>query len=142
MIRRPPRSTRTDTLFPYTTLFRSRHQCRQIWCALDRGGQDRPELDDPGWNAPSDVERKRRAGRATAITAWLRDNAAGAQLEIRRRNCPGRLRAGGRHMENHSADARSCGNKPAASLAQSGKRSEEHTSELQSLMRNSYAVFC
>src|SRR3546814_4704846 len=110
------------TLFPYTTLFRC---------------QDRPELDDPGWNAPSDVERKRRAGRATAITAWLRDNAAGAQLEIRRRNCPGRLRAGGRHMENHSADARSCGNKPAASLA----RSEEHTSELQSLMRISYAVF-
>src|SRR3546814_1384914 len=104
------------TLFPYTTLFRC---------------QDRPELDDPGWNAPSDVERKRRAGRATAITAWLRDNAAGAQLEIRRRNCPGRLRAGGRHMENHSADARSCGN-----------RSEEHTSELQSLMRISYAVFC
>src|SRR3546814_3775257 len=82
---------------------------------------DGPELDGPGWNAPSDVERKRRAGRATAITAWLRDNAAGAQLEIRRRNCPGRLRAGGRHMENNSADARSCGNKPAASLAQSGK---------------------
>src|SRR3546814_10055610 len=135
MIRRPPRSTRTDTLFPYTTLFRSPrtgHQCRQIWCALDRGGQDRPELDDPGWNAPSDVERKRRAGRATAITAWLRDNAAGAQLEIRRRNCPGRLRAGGRHMENHSADARSCGNKPAASLAQSGKHGKaEATPELE-----------
>src|SRR3546814_4135078 len=70
---------------------RTGHQCRQIWCALDRGGQDRPELDDPGWNAPSDVERKRRAGRATAITAWLRDTAAGAQLAIRRRTCPGRL---------------------------------------------------
>src|SRR3546814_9022237 len=97
------------------------------------------------------------------ISDWSSDVCSsdlGAQLEIRRRNCPGRLRAGGRHMENHSADARSCGNKPAASLAQSGKhgkaeataelerksgynrRSEEHTSELQSLMRISYAVFC
>src|SRR3546814_16940755 len=77
MIRRPPRSTRTDTLFPYTTLFRSPALNERQWADLARqadvivvlgGGR---ELADPGWG-----------------------------------------------------------------------RSEEHTSELQSLMRISYAVFC
>src|SRR3546814_7586130 len=76
MIRRPPRSTRTDTLFPYTTLFRSGLPYRN-------------------WG-------------------WLRDP----------RGCPGRRR--------RSAMALEC---PLW-------RSEEHTSELQSLMRISYAVFC
>src|SRR3546814_7267332 len=89
MIRRPPRSTRTDTLFPYTTLFRSRHAVALCsgagnpqlvrWPRRAVGG-DRPRPLDPG-----------RAG-------------------VRRR--PGLY------------------------------RSEEHTSELQSLMRISYAVFC
>src|SRR3546814_8298435 len=65
MIRRPPRSTRTDTLFPYTTLFRSRCRCMLGWRPATR-----------------------------SFTAWAR------------------------------------------------MRSEEHTSELQSLMRISYAVFC
>src|SRR3546814_5973825 len=73
MIRRPPRSTRTDTLFPYTTLFRSHH------AAAARG------------------LRRRTAFSAAAF------RAAGPRLR---------------------------------------PRSEEHTSELQSLMRNSYAVFC
>src|SRR3546814_6387853 len=77
MIRRPPRSTRTDTLFPYTTLFRS--PCR----AGRRPG--RPV---------------RCCARRTGSTAWF-----------------------------------SC--RPCAA-----PRSEEHTSELQSLMRISYAVFC
>src|SRR3546814_17262927 len=37
MIRRPPRSTRTDTLFPYTTLFRSRTHCNLVWCWHNKG---------------------------------------------------------------------------------------------------------
>src|SRR3546814_12614480 len=37
MIRRPPRSTRTDTLFPYTTLFRSRTHCNLVWCWHNTG---------------------------------------------------------------------------------------------------------
>src|SRR3546814_7153326 len=86
MIRRPPRSTRTDTLFPYTTLFRSR--------PIDRG-----ELRDD----------RRCAGAADGLT-W--------NPIIRRL---------GRSLP---ASVVSCG------------RSEEHTSELQSLMRSSYAVFC
>src|SRR3546814_8779852 len=80
MIRRPPRSTRTDTLFPYTTLFRSLAQ--------------HPE---PAWRA----------------------EALGGRVERDRRQ------RGGPAPARHAA-----------------LRSEEHTSELQSLMRISYAVFC
>src|SRR3546814_6330536 len=83
MIRRPPRSTRTDTLFPYTTLFRSR----------DRLGR-----------RPTD---------------------GGARFARARQ--PAQV--------GHAAVHR-----PADLLR--GPRSEEHTSELQSLMRISYAVFC
>src|SRR3546814_8529130 len=73
MIQRPPRSTRTDTLFPYTTLFRS-FRVQQVH----------------------------------------RSDAVGAFVELR----------------------------PVRQLASRQPRSEEHTSELQSLMRISYAVFC
>src|SRR3546814_4362661 len=90
MIRRPPRSTRTDTLFPYTTLFRS--------------GQYR--------------HRAGRKYRAVLLRA--------ERLEDRvRPEIPRRDRA--------RRDARGQG---------ADHRSEEHTSELQSLMRISYAVFC
>src|SRR3546814_5976231 len=102
MIRRPPRSTRTDTLFPYTTLFRSR----------GRGGD----------------RRRCRGGR-------------------RRRRVPGvppRPRQGA--LRRPELPAAGLGARPAreAEGAASGGagRSEEHTSELQSLMRISYAVFC
>src|SRR3546814_2009509 len=86
MIRRPPRSTRTDTLFPYTTLFRSRPR-----------------------------SRTRADGCADA-----------------------RHRTGGRpplHRSNEEPLLRVPDGDPL-------RRSEEHTSELQSLMRISYAVFC
>src|SRR3546814_8237194 len=89
MIRRPPRSTRTDTLFPYTTLFRS----RPVRLAADGG--------------------------PTPFEAASRDAGGG---DDRRRRIAGR----GGHDRRH--DIR--------------YRSEEHTSELQSLMRISYAVFC
>src|SRR3546814_9196186 len=81
MIRRPPRSTRTDTLFPYTTLFRSTR---------------RPEGADRFWHRPS---------AAIAFSYKLPDSS---------------------ETQNPT----------------SSSRSEEHTSELQSLMRISYAVFC
>src|SRR3546814_10916766 len=85
MIRRPPRSTRTDTLFPYTTLFRSRHRHLQ-----------------------------------------------------RNRHChhPHHHHHHHHHCPLHSPHARPGVPRDAA------MRSEEHTSELQSLMRISYAVFC
>src|SRR3546814_7450490 len=85
--RRPPRSTRTDTLFPYTTLFRS-----------------------------TDAASRRRQGIREKTGDRHRPDAAG-----NRRNGPGdRPGLGKIHVP----------------------RSEEHTSELQSLMRISYAVFC
>src|SRR3546814_15024330 len=97
MIRRPPRSTRTDTLFPSTTLFRSElvHHRR----AARRHARLRP----------ADV-------RASAGPEPGMDAGAAGQQRCRR----GVDRAG-----------------PGG-----GGRSEEHTSELQSLMRISYAVFC
>src|SRR3546814_9704081 len=93
MIRRPPRSTRTDTLFPYTTLFRSRRHARH-----DERPPHRPRLCD-------------REIRGAARAAGRGAGADGRQ----RRQCARRAGRG---------------------------RSEEHTSELQSLMRISYAVFC
>src|SRR3546814_1599612 len=92
MIRRPPRSTRTDTLFPYTTLFRS---CVPIADELD--GSVRQSVAGPNAEAVTGLRRDRRA---RASPAEIHD-------------------VGRRHL-----------------------RSEEHTSELQSLMRISYAVFC
>src|SRR3546814_2955179 len=90
MIRRPPRSTLTDTLFPYTTLFRSA-------------------------SAPHPVPGRRRRG--------------------------ARPRARGVRRARHGRDALPRGGQePFASHWPT--RSEEHTSELQSLMRISYAVFC
>src|SRR3546814_5461111 len=102
MIRRPPRSTRTDTLFPYTTLFRSH--------ADVVGEQHRALL---GEHRPGNGLAQRRAG---------------VQLVGRIGGQPRRRE--GRGGERKSEDREEKG------------RSEEHTSELQSLMRISYAVFC
>src|SRR3546814_8423058 len=93
MIRRPPRSTRTDTLFPYTTLFRS--PARRAVTRGRCGNVIRPS------------PRTEESGRG--VEEWA----------VGRADRAGRV----------SADRRA-------------GRSEEHTSELQSLMRISYAVFC
>src|SRR3546814_1465719 len=66
MIRRPPRSTRTDTLFPYTTLFRSRRRGLRLWCSYCRGGVNMgQELMTPAQIA--DI----CDGRDKAIALWL-----------------------------------------------------------------------
>src|SRR3546814_5964754 len=93
MIRRPPRSTRTDTLFPYTTLFRS-----LAWTVEN----------EPGW--PVLIARRK-------LTVSVP------------RSSPSTMRSGRRRSA-------------ACSRSLAETRSEEHTSELQSLMRISYAVFC
>src|SRR3546814_962907 len=92
MIRRPPRSTRTDTLFPYTTLFRS------------------------GFSAYGDSVRGVLETLAVASGGWFAP--AGAHIRF-------------------TADGA-----PVRTIEDRANRSEEHTSELQSLMRISYAVFC
>src|SRR3546814_4013494 len=98
MIRRPPRSTRTDTLFPFTTLFRSQRRV--------------PPCDGPA----------RRAAAVRQRAGTVRNRGRAARRRHHHRAVPAR--------------------RPAVRGAARGGRSEEHTSELQSLMRISYAVFC
>src|SRR3546814_2815867 len=94
MIRRPPRSTRTDTLFPYTTLFRA-------------------------------VADGARGARQRLLEAF-KGGFVGHGRRAASRKPPGREASGGGY-----------------GMREGGRcRSEEHTSELQSLMRISYAVFC
>src|SRR3546814_1048970 len=106
MIRRPPRSTRTATLFPSPTLFRSKfthHYGQRATCA-----DHAPDGTEPG--------------------------AAGGRQKL--------------HLEFNAQDCRAGLHQCEGSIAaraindRRNDRSEEHTSELQSLMRISYAVFC
>src|SRR3546814_3523603 len=121
MIRRPPRSTRTDTLFPYTTLFRSVRN----GIVLATGG-----------GAVLDAD-SRRVLSAHGYVVYLH---ASIEQQLHRT-----ARADNRPLLNKVADRRGV---LSALLAQRDPlyreiaRSEEHTSELQSLMRISYAVFC
>src|SRR3546814_9688908 len=121
MIRRPPRSTRTDTLFPYTTLFRSTlHE-------LEEGGLARPgrphdrdrfagydlkrDIDKCGEIRPGRVEERHLIKADPALRGLRQFYRMGGRLDFRDR------------------------------LEQLG-RSEENTYELPSLMRISYPVFC
>src|SRR3546814_6844641 len=100
MIRRPPRSTRTDTLFPYTTLFRSAGagEPHPVAALAEIMGERGDEAQPPAGLLDPHIARR----------------SAGLVIDL--------------------------GQGPA--LGEAGARSEEHTSELQSLMRISYAVFC
>src|SRR3546814_1529159 len=112
MIRRPPKSKRTKRLFPYTTLFRSHGEERR---------QGRHRQGAPG-QGPA-----RLAGEAPPV-----GQGAGPQ-QIER--CPGTQgQPAGPWTDQQGPLPRPCGG--------IRHRSEEHTSELQSLMRISYAVFC
>src|SRR3546814_6893354 len=97
MTRRPPRSTRTDTLFPYTTLFRS---------LVDLELELADALVLP---AEPVIELVERVEHGVVVAPLVIEQGSGG---------------------------------PGGDLAGPGVRSEEHTSELQSLMRISYAVFC
>src|SRR3546814_3327934 len=104
MIRRPPRSTRTDKLFPYTTLFRSVNEEGKVF--------DEPPVKD-----------------SETYRIWDKVFT----LELTRR-----LKPSADELKRKEAEF-----EEILKLAESGtERSEEHTSELQSLMRISYAVFC
>src|SRR3546814_1386351 len=109
MVGRPPRYTRTYTLFPYTTLFRSRFGEAGAERGLAGGGLAETGGEDTAHVAAVDIV----VGNASALDRG--PDGCGAQL-------------GG-------AGAGEC-------ALEAAHRSEEHTSELQSLMRNSYAVFC
>src|SRR3546814_8185472 len=121
MIRRPPRSTRTDTLFPYTTLFRSEGDVARDLQAVALPDKAGARLIGVGL-ASDDILVARRAA-AGARGHALDLVGAGEQLSI------GQLCL-------HSRVALEVASVPVAPF-----RSDEHTSELLSLMRISYAVF-
>src|SRR3546814_8272051 len=130
MIRRPPRSTRTDTLFPYTTLVRSHPAVA-----------DRPE---PG-------RRLRRTARQREVTQWRALQRAFATASSPRKRGSSDSRSATQHrLHAITGTTLLIGSTQAASnrvdaaffLRHSAARSAEHTYELQSLMRTSYAVLC
>src|SRR3546814_7579020 len=125
MIRRPPRSTRIDTLFPYTTLFRAVDDL-QLLCS--RACQPKG-----AWHLHHIGPCPARAGRSAALCLsgvldrWLRPDAVQGPFSACRT-----VDSGGVASSRNDRQ-----------LRRSRRfRSEEHTSELQSLMRISYAVFC
>src|SRR3546814_1105104 len=117
MIRRPPRSTRTDTLFPYTTLCRSQPEA-----ALQPLGGAQDAVDQLGAVGRGEGER-------------LAEHAQG------HRAGPGFVAFVGQ-LHGPPGDVERAVELAALHQRFGEPRSEEHTSELQSLMRLSYAVFC
>src|SRR3546814_1256485 len=116
MIRRPPRSTRTDTLFPYTTLFRSgdeRASTTADAVAVRVKGCDANGFRSTRTSRAAALKIDGYLGMSPATPAGMSGEWAGSATVVL----------------------------PAASRSMAD-RSEEHTSELQSLMRISYAVFC
>src|SRR3546814_2125125 len=107
MIRRPPRSTRTDTLFPYTTLFRSRHADLALKVRIEG-------------RTPDDI----------GIFIHQFADVVGRFVNFEQLHV----------FAADDRDDHALGALHADTVKQ--RRSEEHTSELQLLMRSSYAVFC
>src|SRR3546814_8066811 len=110
MIRRPPRSTRTDTLFPYTTLFRS----SRLRAGASTAAGSPPSPCSP-WRSRCSPKR----GRSRPPDPFVDEETTHGQHPYRPAPGP-----------------------PTRAVLRRPSRSEEHTSELQSLMRTSYAVFC
>src|SRR3546814_2933846 len=134
MIRRPPRSTRTDTLFPYTTLFRS--GVTRISGNLGDGNPPVAESITPYENAGSAAQLRYFVASTDPINAIQFYVAAGNMTS-------GTAYLLG--MKKSSGGGNSIGVQLPRSSNQSlphASRSEEHTSELKTLMSISYAVFC
>src|SRR3546814_11124073 len=126
MIRRPPRSTRTDTLFPYTTLFRS------VWHIEQFALAPYLRLVDEFCRESLPGIASKRVGSGIDETFF--------HVYFKCEQC---------HFLEHCSKAIAPERGPerrevsaVSGLTHEAKRSEEHTSELQSLMRISYAVFC
>src|SRR3546814_7823943 len=121
MIRPPPRSTLTDTLFPYTTLFRSRRIYPQPEQGRDRLFHPDLEEADP---------------RSALFRLMLRLDVASDVLRL-----ADPLRVAGYSFDTWEVVLATLDDGTHRGRGEAS-RSEEHTSELQSLMRISYAVFC
>src|SRR3546814_9584827 len=131
MIRRPPRSTRTDTLFPYTTLFRSPGLESAVLQAVTEHGLDQIDKFD-GLTLYAGAGLKRSRARASSVI--LGDYFSDGSFSVDWGSYLKFSAEPGKPVEISRA--------PLTGLPLYYFRSEEHTSELQSLMRISYAVFC
>src|SRR3546814_1710151 len=120
MIRRPPRSTRTDTLFPYTTLFRNYNDTPSNASRAAASAPRRHVTEE----SPMSAQPQTSQGPNLGMTVTTFENPMGIDgFEFVEFAAP---EGQGEAMHDYFARMRSA----------------EHTSELQSLMRNSYAVFC
>src|SRR3546814_10062126 len=135
MIRRPPRSTRTDTLFPYTTLFRSRRRPPR------KQGRSAP-------GARFDNAPPPREGHLEQVTG---SSVMSVKIEKKIKGYAVVTPEDKAKSQAEAAQRAAATELPSAEVIQMHERierpevlirSEEHTSELQSLMRNSSAVFC
>src|SRR3546814_7735986 len=148
MIRRPPRSTRTDTLFPYTTLFRSAARPPRV--------VPRPLVPPRPPRRVPRLPRRRRTGPAHLLLAEVdralrrpRPDGGRPRADPRpHERGPARLRRQRRPPRSHPGRA-ALGHRVAlhrpprrGTGRHLGLRSEEHTSDLQSLMPTSYTVLC
>src|SRR3546814_10516725 len=122
MIRRPPRSTRTDTLFPYTTLFRS----AAGWCWSPAARRR---------SSPGSPMRPSRLAGSSELDHLVLRLLVGLGVGRRRLGLAAAAAQQGPQDGVHGAPA-----PDQAARHERDVRSEEQTSELQSLMRNSYAV--
>src|SRR3546814_5066020 len=139
MIRRPPRSTRTDTLLPYTTLFRSARAEQP----RDVRGQRRAGIAVMPLEMGSHDPRRlaERQPQQHEADDHIGDLAEVAHVEkLRREAAEHRDRA--RRRAQQRAPPHAIRQIARGDDREHAERSEEHTSELQSLMRISYAVFC
>src|SRR3546814_9773067 len=139
MIRRPPRATRTDTLFPYTTLFRSSGKPERKFVELPHGLFDRPcsSLRRDSGVCHSSGRRSRETRKASiSVAVCLLHLRGGLGISP----AAGSVDAGLLDIGFHHIGT--LGGGGHSHRRNGSQRSEEHTSELQSLMRLSYAVFC
>src|SRR3546814_5169381 len=140
MIRRPPRSTRTDTLFPYTTLFRSKA------CPSTRlpGVRERCRPHEHVLSMPPTAAEDRLADLYRNQDRRGDHEQKGQREKRLAERQHGHLRLKGLLKYGDGGRCRLC--RIVAACGQQRRyqvlRSEEHTSDLQSLMRSSYAVFC
>src|SRR3546814_3095704 len=143
--RRPPRSTRTDTLFPYTTLFRSAQDLGQTGLALTQLIQSLQRSQMRLRQIGIKAERQPKLLQAMAGRLKLtRDRLQHRQIVddgcSRLEYVPYVLHSQAAFASLPAAPSAAAA-RPSSGSCCSTARSEEHTSELQSLMRNSYAVF-
>src|SRR3546814_5459695 len=120
MIRRPPRSTRTDTLFPYTTLFRS---------AVSGSAPVNSLTNSSTYATSANFNVSLANGQVFNVNANATYQAASGSYQPQVKLASVNVTDGGAQVDMAGSEV-------------TGGRSEEHTSELQSLMRISYAVFC